>query len=123
MPNNVQRLREQKGLTQERFAELCGISRASIARYEAGEEINRKNAVKIADACEVTVDFVLGIDTETPTGPDDLAWVIRERLRRDPTYRLLFDAADNATPEHLRAAVAVLQALDPNEGQEDKEPL
>ena len=62
MPNNVVALREQKGLSQERFAELCGISRASIARYEAGEAINRANAVKIAAACGVSVDFVLGID-------------------------------------------------------------
>lgn len=62
MPNNVTALREQKGLSQERFAELCGISRASIARYEAGDSINRANAVKIATACNVSVDYVLGID-------------------------------------------------------------
>lgn len=118
MPNNIQRLREQKGLTQERFAELCSISRASIARYEAGDQINRKNAVKIADACNVSVDYVLGVETDTPSGPDDMAWVIRERLRRDPSFRLLFDAASDAPPEHLRAAAAMLKALEPNENDE-----
>lgn len=71
MPNNVTALREQKGLSQERFAELCGISRASIARYEAGDAINRTNAVKIASACGVSVDYVLGIESgdEAPPPP------------------------------------------------------
>ena len=69
LPNNVTVLREQKGLSQERFAELCGISRASIARYEAGDAINRANAVKIATACGVSVDYVLGIDGEEKEPP------------------------------------------------------
>lgn len=47
-------------MTQERFSEYCDVSRASIARYEAGERIDRTNAEKIASACGTTVDFVLG---------------------------------------------------------------
>lgn len=123
MPNNVTVLREQKGLSQERFAELCGISRASIARYEAGDAINRTNAVKIASACGVSVDYLLGLsDDPIPTTPqeyDDEALAIRERLRRDPSYRMLFDAADNASPDHLRAAAAMLKALEPEEDEEN----
>ena len=118
MPNNVMTLRETKGLSQERFAEMCGISRASIARYEAGEEINRANAVKIAAACNVSVDYVLGVEPE-PSGTDDITLRIRERLRRDPSYRMLFDAADNASPDHLRAAAAMLKALEPEEDEEN----
>ena len=41
---------------------------------------------------------------------------IRERLRRDPNYRMLFDAAENAKPEHIRAAAAMLKSL---EGMKD----
>ena len=123
MPNNVTVLREQKGLSQERFAELCGISRASIARYEAGDAINRANAVKIATACGVSVDYLLGLsDDPIPAAPqeyDDEALAIRERLRRDPSYRMLFDAADNAKPDHLRAAAAMLKALEPEEDEEN----
>lgn len=118
MPNNVMKLREQKGLSQERFAELCGISRASIARYEAGDAINRVNAVKIAAACEVSVDYVLGVEPET-SATDEMALAIRERLRRDPSYRMLFNAADNAKPDHLRAAAAMLKALEPEEDEEN----
>lgn len=123
MPNNVVALREQKGLSQERFAELCGISRASIARYEAGEAINRANAVKIAEACGVSVGYVLGLPEyalrEYENALDDKALAIRERLRRDPSYRLLFDAAGNAQPDHLRAAAAMLKALGKEDDEED----
>ena len=58
--NNVNYLREQRGMTQEEFAEYCGVARISIARYDAGEEISRKNAQKIAAACNVPIAFVLG---------------------------------------------------------------
>lgn len=81
MPNNVTVLREQKGLSQERFAELCGISRASIARYEAGDAINRANAVKIATACGVSVDYVLGIDeSDDDTPPPQIPVTTEARI-------------------------------------------
>lgn len=58
--NNVHFLRDQKAMTQEEFSEYCNIPRISVARYEAGEPIGRKNAEKIAAACRVSVDFVIG---------------------------------------------------------------
>lgn len=58
--NNVRYLREQRGLTQDDFAEYCDVPRISIARYEGGDPISRKNAQKIASACGVSLDFVIG---------------------------------------------------------------
>ena len=58
--NIILKLRHSMKMTQEQFAEFCDISRISIARYEAGAPINRENAVKIAEACNVSVDYVLG---------------------------------------------------------------
>ncbi len=121
--NNVATLRNILSMTQDEFSEHCDVSRISIARYEAGGEINRKNAVKIASACGVSVAYVLGItDTPSPDSQqfmDDEALAIRERLRRDPSYRLLFDAAGSAPPEHLRAAAAMLKALGKENDEED----
>ena len=111
--NNVFTLRSRLGMTQDEFAEKCSVSRISIARYEAGAEINRSNAVKIASACGVSVEYVLGVETQT--SEDDETARIREMLRRDPSYRLLFSAADKASPEHIRAAAAMLKALGPDE--------
>lgn len=72
----------------------------------------------MADYFGVTVDELLGREPE-PAKVQDEAWAIRERLRRDPSYRLLFDAADKASPEHLRAAAAMLKALNPQEENEE----
>jgi transcriptional regulator with XRE-family HTH domain len=111
--NNVLTLRNRLSMTQDEFAEFCNVSRISIARYEAGTEIHRANAMKIASACGVPVEYVLGIEQNDEPNYDAEAVAIRERLRRDPAYRLLFDAAGNATPDHLRAAAAMLKALEP----------
>ena len=121
--NNVYTLRNILRMTQDEFSEHCNVSRISIARYEAGGEINRANALKIASACGVSVAYVLGLsdDASTDSGNtlDDEALAIRERLRRDPSYRMLFNAADNAQPDHLRAAAAMLKALEKNDEKEE----
>lgn len=113
--NNVLLLRNSLSMTQDEFAERCNVSRISIARYEAGAEINRSNAVKIASACGVSVEYVLGV--ENPRDEQDETMQIREMLRRDPSYRLLFSAADKASPEHIRAAAAMLKALEPKDAE------
>lgn len=68
--NAIKILRDQRGMTQDQFAELCGISKISITRYESGAPINRKNAQKIAAACKVSIDFIYGL--QTAENPPDL---------------------------------------------------
>lgn len=111
--NNVLQLRTAMAMTQDEFAERCNVSRISIARYEAGAEINRSNALKIATACGVSVEYVLGV-SQANAQPDE-ATIFRERIRRDPEYRMLFSAANKAKPEQLKAAAAMLKALEPND--------
>lgn len=111
--NNVLLLRNSMSMTQDEFAERCNVSRISIARYEAGAEINRANAMKIASACGVSVEYVLGVET-SPDEQDEVMQ-IREMLRRDPSYSTLFKTANKASLEHVRAATAMLKALEPND--------
>ncbi len=55
------RLRKKKGFTQDELAEAAGLSRASIARYEAGVQGPTTGAAtKIANALGVSVDYLLG---------------------------------------------------------------
>lgn len=71
--NRILDLRTRLSMTQDEFAELCGISRASIARYEASGNLSRANAEKIARACGVSVSFVLGDTNDTPPAPGSSA--------------------------------------------------
>ena len=116
----IREFRRQAGLNQDQLAELSSLNRVTVAKYESGKvEPGAKALSRIADALEVSVDVLLGRSTdETQPAEQDEAWAIREHLRRDPAYRLLFDAADNASPEHLRAAAAMLKALEPKEADE-----
>ena len=58
--NRVLELRTRQSMSQEEFAVFCGVARSSIARFEAGENIGRASAEKIARACGVSVSVVLG---------------------------------------------------------------
>ena len=59
-----ERLKEQRklyGFTQREIAERLGVSQPSYIRYENGSaEPSQENLVKIADAFDVSVDYLLG---------------------------------------------------------------
>lgn len=57
--NRILELRTKLSMTQEDFAEHCGVSRISIARYEAGDRISQSSAEKIASACNVSIDWIM----------------------------------------------------------------
>lgn len=115
----IREFRKQAGMNQDQLAELASLNRVTIAKYESGKvEPGAKAIARIADALEISVDVLLGRPADQPAEQDE-AWAIRERLRRDPSYRLLFDAAGNAKPEHLRAAAAMLKALEEGSGNID----
>lgn len=58
--NRVYQLRTSMKMTQDEFAERCGVAKISIVRYEGGNEVSRSNAIKIASACGVSVSYVIG---------------------------------------------------------------
>ena len=111
----IRELRKKAGYSQQKMARKLHLTQGAISQWENGITVPAADQLSaLADVFEITVDELLGRSAEQPQ--DDEAWAIRERLRRDPAYRLLFDAADNASPEHLRAAAAMLKALEPKEG-------
>lgn len=115
----LKEIRESKGISQRQAAIGLNLSPTVYNRYENGtREPSNVILLAMADYFGVTVDELLGREPE-PAKVQDEAWAIRERLRRDPSYRLLFDAADKASPEHLRAAAAMLKALNPQEENEE----
>lgn len=113
----LKEIRESKGMSQRQAALGLNLSPTVYNRYENGlREPSNALLLVIADFFGVTVDELLGRTTPADSkATEDEAMQIRERLRRDPSYRMLFSAADNASPEHLRAAAAMLKALEPDD--------
>jgi transcriptional regulator with XRE-family HTH domain len=69
---------------------------------------------KIADYLNVTTDYLLtGAETKKAPAPivgDELDEVL-ERLRTRPECRMLFKLADGATPDDVKKAAAIIEAL------------
>ena len=54
---NLQKLRKQNELTQEAMAELVGVARQTIAKWETGESVpDLEMAGKLASALKVSLD-------------------------------------------------------------------
>ena len=57
MGEKIKELRENKGISQYRLAELTGINRSTINRYENGsiQKISFDNLLKICEALEIDI--------------------------------------------------------------------
>lgn len=115
LADNIRYYREKADMYQSDLGKALGVSAQAVSKWELGKsEPDWKSLTKMCQLFGITSDQLLGCnDQEEPE--DDETFEIRERLRRDPEYRLLFDAARKATPEHLKAAAAMLKALEPED--------
>lgn len=72
------RLRTQNGMSQERLAEMLGVSRQSISKWEMEQSLPQMDKVlQIADLFSVTTDALLRQENE----PNAVAWQRKERGR------------------------------------------
>ena len=57
----IKELREDKGISQYRLAELTGINRSTINRYENGaiQKISFDNLIKICEALEIDIKEII----------------------------------------------------------------
>ncbi len=107
----IKELRKLHGLTQEELGKIVGASNVSISLYENDQQSPDVTMLKkLADALHTSVDEL--IDHNQAEADDE--WVLRDKLRNDPNYRMLFSVAKSATPDALKAATAVLQSLKGN---------
>ena len=120
MPNRFRECREKTEYTQKQVAIYLGVKPPQVSKWESGTgNPSRENCIKLAKLYGVSTDYLLGLSDEqsadNETVIQDETMQIRDMLRRDPSYRLLFSAADKASPQHIRAAAAMLKALEPKE--------
>ena len=61
MGKKIKSLRESKGISQYRLAELTGINRSTINRYENGsiQKISFDNLLKICEALEIDIKEII----------------------------------------------------------------
>jgi AbrB family looped-hinge helix DNA binding protein len=66
---NLQKLRKQKKLTQEELADLVGVARQTIAKWETGESSpDLEMAGQLASVLEVSLDDLVNADADELDG-------------------------------------------------------
>ena len=109
-----QRMKELN-ISQNALARAAGMSQSGLSTILSGKARPREDSLEaIAKALGCTVPDLLGADEDAEAEEDEIM-ALREELRRSPDMRMLFSAASKATPEHIRAAAAMLKALEPGE--------
>ncbi len=62
LSERLKHLRKSKNLTQENFAEIIGVSRTAVAKWENGyAEPTLQNIVRISEMFDISSDYLLGI--------------------------------------------------------------
>lgn len=68
---NIKRIRKERGLTQKRLGEICGIAEPNIRKYENGKQNPKLETVeKIASALGVSAFELMGVEYFNLKYPD-----------------------------------------------------
>lgn len=115
LSERIKELRKLNGYSQQQMAQKLHLTQGAISQWETGMTLpSAEQLGALADVFGITVDELL---ERKPQDEQDEVMQIREMLRRDPSYRTLFKTANKASLEHVRAATAMLKALEPKEDE------
>lgn len=108
----IRQARKAAGLTQKELAAKCGVKYSAIHKYETNMVVNlkRETVQALADALNVTPSWLLCLDDETNRQQDELADLL-EDLKNREDMQMLFKLAHDATPDDVRQAVKIIEAL------------
>lgn len=108
IPENIKKIRKEKGLTQKELGKLCGMADSAIRRYESGRANPKiKTLIKLAEAlnCEVSdIDENIVI-THHVLHPPKLTPEEIELYKKDAEARELIEkraSGDDITAEELQ---------------------
>ena len=88
-------LRDKKGWSQAELADNSGVSRVMIGKYERGEAVPSIDAAKkIADALNVSLDFLVGESKNATFDKRTLQRIQELELLEESKKETLFDLID-----------------------------
>lgn len=112
----LKEIRKQRGLTQTEVANKIGVAQNTYSQYENGKrEMDTVTLCKIADALNVTVDYLIGHPVYAQNkdkrfdGMDVDEMV--DFLANNKDGRVLMSIAKDATKEDLEQIVRIVEAL------------
>lgn len=99
----IKKARLDKGLTQEALAEMVGVKKSAVAKWENGRvsEIKRSNLKKLSDALGLNPNQLLGDAKEKPVTDDGLT----------DNVRTLVEFAKSVPEEKAEMILRVMQSI------------
>lgn len=93
-----------------------GFKKSVVTRWKNGVTPRDANLRKISDYFNVSVDYLLGNEKESPakSAEDETLEELLNRLKHRDEMKMLFKLADGATKEDVLRAVAIIEALNSN---------
>ena len=102
---NLRRVRKERGMNQEEFAQLLGTTKQNISRYESGAVSPKITTAQIiADKLGISLSELNG-------SKDDDAQQAREELADDPDRKALLNLARYGSAQDVRAVASLIDAL------------
>lgn len=105
-------LLEQNGCKASDVAKATGIHPSTFSDWKKGKSVPKPAKLKkIADYFGVSIDYLLGVQTNAQHYVDDETARIAQEIFKDPDKRALFEASADCPPEYLRIASDMLRRL------------
>lgn len=108
LAQRIREARQSRKMSQQELAEKVGYtSRASINKIELGRvDVPRSKVVALAEALHVSPIWLLGLEDAS----EEATRIVTLQQIYDRS-RILFDSAEDATPEELEKAAQYLEFL------------
>ena len=110
---NIRRLREKCGFSQEELATRMGYkSKSTINKIELGiNDVAQSKIEKFAEVLGTKPSVLMGwVDDETSKKNDTLASIVQQ-LRKDEQLLLMVEKLSKLSPEKRQALLPVLDAI------------
>jgi len=115
---NLNRLLEERNITQQELAEYIGVTQASVSNWCKGIKMPRMDKIdKICQYLDVERSALLKDSIEYKYYLDSAAAKVAEELYKRDDLRVLFDAARDVSEEDIRYVATLLEKLKQKEGK------
>jgi len=114
LSKRIRSIREQLGYSQERLAELLGISRVTVSQMEAGRrKLSANDLKKLSDILEIPADYLLNPDKE----PEVVIQGVREN--KEPIQQIRISVPQEKVDKFKEILLYILNKVGakPNIGQ------
>lgn len=112
MYENYEKILMARGLTNYKVSKETGVAQSVLSNWKNKGTIPRPETLQIiAEYLGVTVDYLLGVQTDVHHYMDNETARIAQEIFDDPDRRALFEASADCPPEYLRIASDMLRRL------------